>query len=198
MDHQPASSDGGVLTVSEVPNSFRFRDRPQVQLSQHDLPVLGHWDVVVVGGGTSGAPAALGAARSGARTLAIEYMDELGGVGTAGLISTYWFGHRFGYTAEVDEALKTKESWVQLEKSEWLRRELVKSGAELWFSSFGCGAVMEINKVSGVIVATPFGRGVVLADVVIDSTGNSDIAAAANANTHYSISKHGDLSADCQ
>jgi len=29
---------------------------------------------------------------------------------------------------------------------------------------------------------------------VIDSTGNSDIAAAAHAQTHYSISKYGDLS----
>jgi flavin-dependent dehydrogenase len=194
LDHLPASGETGTLAASEIANSFRFRDRPQVELSDHDLPVLGRWDVVVVGGGTSGAPAALGAARSGARTLAIEYMNELGGVGTAGLISTYWYGFRFGYTAEVDKALGTKESWVQVAKSEWLRRELVKSGAEVWFSSFGCGAVMEGNKVSGVIVATPFGRGVVLADVVIDSTGNADIAAAARAQTQYSISKHGDLS----
>ena len=53
---------------------------------------------------------------------------------------------------------------------------------------------MKGNKVSGVVVATPFGRGVVLADVVIDSTGNADIAAAAGADTHYGISAHGDLS----
>jgi hypothetical protein len=121
-------------------------------------------------------------------------MDELGGVGTAGLISTYWYGFRSGYTAEVDKALGTKESWSQIAKSEWLRSQLLKSGAEGWFSSFGCGAVMKGNKVSGIVVATPFGRGVVLADVVIDSTGNADIAAAAHANTHYSISKRGDLS----
>jgi len=194
IDYMPVSGEKGELAVSELANSFRFRDRPQLELSEHDLPVLGRWDVVVVGAGTSGAPAALGAARSGAKTLAIEYMDELGGVGTAGLISTYWFGHRFGYTAEVDKALGTKESWSQIQKSEWLRSQLLKSGAEVWFSSFGCGVVMKGNKVSGVIVATPFGRGVVLADVVIDGTGNSDIAAAANANTHYSISKRGDLS----
>ena len=194
LDHLPTSGEKAALTTSEVPNSFRFRDRPQIELSDHDLPVLGRWDVVVVGGGTSGAPAALGAARSGARTLAIEYMNELGGVGTAGLISTYWYGFRGGYTAEVDKALGTKESWGQVAKSEWLRRELIKSGAEVWFSSFGCGAVMDGNKVSGVIVATPFGRGVVLADVVIDSTGNADIAASARADTRYSISKRGDLS----
>jgi len=194
IDYLPSTGKKGNLEVSESANSFRFKGRPKLELSDHDLPVLGRWDVVVVGAGTSGAPAALGAARSGARTLAIEYMDELGGVGTAGLISKYWYGFRFGYTAEVDKALGTKESWNQIQKSEWLRQQLLKSGAELWFASYGCGVVMKGNKVSGVIIATPFGRGVVLADVVVDGTGNSDLAAAAKAKTQYSISKHGDLS----
>ena len=194
IDYQPTVGEKGKLTVSEVPNSFRFRDAAQLALSDHDLPVLGRWDVVVVGAGTSGAPAALGAARSGARTLAIEYMDELGGVGTAGLISKYWYGFRTGHTAEVDKALGTKEEWSQVAKSEWLRAQLLKSGAEIWLSSFGCGTLIKDKEVAGVVVATPFGRGVVLADVVIDSTGNSDLVAAAQAATHYSISKRGDLS----
>ena len=73
-----------------------------------------------------GSPAALASAKAGARTLAIEYMDELGGVGTAGMISTYWYGFRNGYTAEVDKALGTKESWNQIQKSEWLRQQILK------------------------------------------------------------------------
>ena len=188
-----AATGSRKLAVSEMETSFRFSDCPQVELPDHDLPVLGRWDVVVVGGGTSGAPAAIGAARSGAKTLVIEYMDELGGVGTAGMIASYWYGLQNGFTAEVDQALGNKRSWVPIQKAEWLRAELMKSDAEVWFSSFGCGAVMKGNKVSGVVVATLFGRGVVLADVVVDSTGNSDIAASAGADTSYSISALGDL-----
>ena len=182
------------LAVSEVETSFRFRDCAPIAIPDQDLPVFGRWDVVVVGGGTSGAPAAIGAARSGARTLVIEYLDELGGVGTAGMITTYWYGLQNGFTAEIDQAVGIKQNWWPIKKAEWLRSELMHYGAEVWFGSFGCGVVMKDNKVSGVVVATPFGRGVVLADVVVDSSGNSDIAASAGADTQYSISSLGDLS----
>jgi NADPH-dependent 2,4-dienoyl-CoA reductase/sulfur reductase-like enzyme len=183
------------MAVAETAPSFRFRDCPKVELGNHNLPVLGRWDVVVVGGGTSGAPAAIGASREGAKTLVLEYMDELGGVGTAGLVAMYWYGFETGFTAEIDQALGVKgHKWNPIQKAEWLRAELMKNDAEVWFRSFGCGTVMQGNKVAGVVVATPFGRGVVLADTVVDSTGNADIAAAAGADTHYSISALGDLS----
>lgn len=209
----------GRLSVKEICNDVRFRDRPKVTLSAHGLPVLGEYDVVVVGGGTSGAPAAIAAARNGAGTLVIEYLDELGGVGTAGLISMYWYGYRSGgdkelrpgyvgpkeiragsarntlrngYAKEVGKQLGG--SWDPTAKAEWLRREILKAGGEIWFNCFGCGSVVDGRKVAGVVVAGPFGRGVVLAKTVIDSTGNADIAAAAGAKTRYGISKRGDLS----
>ena len=195
LTYSTAATGRRDVVVTEGTPSFRFRHCPQLELTGHDLPVLGRWDVVVVGGGTSGAPAAIAAARSGARTLVIEYLDELGGVGTAGLISKYWYGNRTGFTAEIDRQLGVnRDSWNPIHKAEWLRSELIKFDAEVWFGSFGCGTVMKGNKVCGAIVATPFGRGVVLADVVIDSSGNADIAAAAGAGTQYSISALGDLS----
>jgi hypothetical protein len=71
---------------------------------------------------------------------------------------------------------------------EWWRRSLLDAGADIWFSTIGCGAFVggeRGNEVRGAVVVTPHGRGVVLADVVIDATGNADIAAAAGAECVY-------------
>ncbi len=150
------------------------------------IPVLGEYDVVVVGGGTSGAAAGISAARQGARTLVIEYLYSLGGVGTTGLIGKYWNGVREGFTRQVDEGVGRLGAAVGVVgKAEWWRQELRRSGAEIWFGALGCGVWLEGDRVRGVVVATPDGRGIVSAKVVIDATGNADIAAAAGAPCVY-------------
>jgi len=145
--------------------------------------------VVVVGGGTGGAPAGIGAARRGAKTLVVEYLDGLGGVGTLGLIGTYYYGYRHGFTEEIDKGVaamdgsagKVTPSWNVEWKMEWYRRELRKAGAEIWFGALACGVSMDGKRVTGVVVATPEGRGLVKAKVVIDATGNASVAASAGA-----------------
>lgn len=150
------------------------------------LPVVGEYDVVVVGGGTSGAPAGIGAARSGAKTLVVEYLTALGGVGTTGLIGIYCAGYRKGFTAEIDAGIKQIGSPTYIvAKQEYWRREIRQAGGDIWFGTLGCGAYTVDGKVAGVVVVTPEGRGVVLAKVVIDGTGSADVAAAAGAETVY-------------
>jgi len=47
------------------------------------------YDVIVVGGGIAGVAAAVAASRHGAKTLLMEKLLALGGLGTVGLISWY-------------------------------------------------------------------------------------------------------------
>jgi len=170
------------------PNQLGFVTAPQ-----RAVPVLGNYDVVVIGGGTGGAPAGISAARHGAKTLVVEYLHGLGGVGTMGYISKYYYGYLNGFTAEVDPGVAevsahgktTSPAWNPELKKQWYRRELRKAGADIWFGAIGCGAFVEDGRVKGAVVATPDGRGVVLADVVIDSTGNADIAITAGADYIY-------------
>ena len=153
------------------------------------LPVLGTFDVVVAGGGTGGAPAALAAARTGARVLLLETLHGLGGVGTLGCISVYYHGYREGFTAEVTQGLRQlsgeegfrAERWNPLHKAEWFRREIRQAGGHIWFGALVSGAVVAGRRVCGVVVNTPWGRGVVRAGAVVDATGNADVAAAAGA-----------------
>lgn len=180
--------------VGEDLSGIRPPDLGRIRAGRRALPLLGKYDVVVVGGGTSGAPAGIAAAKRGARTLVVEYLYELGGVGTAGLIAQYWYGRRRGYTEYVDQHVNPGQpAWNVAAKAEWLRRELLGSGADVWLGTFGCGVLTEGGQVRGVVVATPQGRGVVLASTVIDATGNADIAAWAGAPTRYGFSEDGSL-----
>lgn len=186
--HAKASPDG----VREPCTCARFtRDRKGSVpgLAGAALPVLGEFDVVVVGGGTGGAPAAIAAARAGARVLVLESLHGLGGVGTLGCISVYWHGYRGGFTAEVTQALRhmagdsvfSPDRWNNEHKAEWFRREIRKAGGTIWFGSLVSGAVLDGKRVCGVVVNTPWGRGLVRAGAVIDASGNADVAAAAGA-----------------
>jgi flavin-dependent dehydrogenase len=168
-------------------------DLASVLADERAVPVLGEYDVVVVGGGTGGAPAGIAAARQGAKTLVVEYLHGLGGVGTMGFISKYYYGYIKGFTKEVDTGVAgfggyagpRRGGWNIEWKKQWYRSELRKAGADIWFGVLGCGAFVEGQTVRGIVVATPEGRGVILAKAVIDSTGNADIAASAGATCVY-------------
>jgi flavin-dependent dehydrogenase len=167
------------------------------RLNNIEIPVIGEYDVVVMGGGTAGANSGISAARHGARTLVIEYLHGLGGLSTMGKIGVYWDGFREGFTKEIDRGVSemapsdhprqlTREGHSNFDwKTEWYRKEILKAGGDIWFGVLGCGALVEQDKVKGVLAATPDGLGVVLAHVVIDSTGSGDIAIAAGADYEH-------------
>lgn len=162
------------------------------------IPVLGEYDVLVVGGGTAGAPATISASRNGSRVLVLEYLHGFGGVGTYGFIGRYTSGYRKGFTAEIDKAMlemappehkrhvkPDASEWAVDWKAEWYRSEILKAGGNIWFHSTVCGTLVRGNRVEGVLVCTPYGCGIVRARCVIDSTGSADVAIAAEAGYEY-------------
>ncbi|HWL50897.1 MAG TPA: FAD-dependent oxidoreductase [Chthoniobacteraceae bacterium] len=155
------------------------------------LPTLGKCDVVVAGGGTGGAPAGIAAARAGAKTVVLETQHGLGGVGTLGLIASYYHGNKVGFTEQLNEELheidpshgatdKTAR-WNPELKMAWYQQRLLEAGGEAWFGSFAFGVRRSGERIDGLLVSTPFGCGVLETGCVVDATGNADIAAAAGA-----------------
>ncbi|MCH8513698.1 MAG: FAD-dependent oxidoreductase [Kiritimatiellae bacterium] len=170
-----------------------------VEIPVDRLPLLDECEVLVLGGGTAGAPAGISAARAGADTIVVEATDQLGGVGTAGQIAVYWCGNRVGFTGEIDRGVHALEvddkfelgkSWSVSAKSEWYHRESRAAGATLLFRSLCSGVWMEDGRVQGLMVATPRGFGLIRAKCVIDSSGCADVPAAAGCPTRVIGAEH--------
>ncbi|MCL1910220.1 MAG: FAD-dependent oxidoreductase, partial [Kiritimatiellaeota bacterium] len=171
----------------------RFKDKPRIEFDLNSLPEIGATDVFVVGGGTGGAPAAIGAARAGMKVICAENLPTLGGVMLAGRIGRYWYGNRVGFTREIDAGHSSMAPNPNFDvadgqmnvlwKHEWFLERGVEKGVCFMFDTMCAGAVVRDATACGVVVVCPEGAGVIRAKFVIDATGNADFAAAAGAET---------------
>jgi len=168
---------------------FRTTDNETIEMDLNKLPLLGEYDVVIAGGGTAGAPAGIASGRAGAKTLILEYTSSLGGVSTEGRIASYYHGNRCGFSDEIDAGIhdlgsnpefdSKSHTWNTEWKKHWYLRSADDAGVDIWFNSLIPAAAVNDGKVCGVVVATPYGYGLIKAKSVVDATGNSDIVAAA-------------------
>lgn len=163
------------------------RGRARLDLTQ--LARAGSFDAVVVGGGTGGAPAAIVAGQEGLKTAVIEPQSFLGGIGTGGGIHMYYHGLQTGVQHEID---RRTEAWTQRiggkasgfhpEAKKLALQELAdEAGVRCFFRSFFVGAVLDGHTLKGIVAEGPDGLFWVEAKVVIDCTGDADVAAAAGA-----------------
>lgn len=165
---------------------------PRLRQSASRLPVRDHLDVVVVGGGTSGVIAAIAAARQGVRVGLVEILPNLGGTSSNQVNSYYWgvpwksvlrleLGERIELEKRRGPGSLEKVRFSGPAKMRALLEMAVDAGVELYLQSFGAAAVVQGQRVGGVVVENGLGRQVLLADVVVDGTGHGDIAVAAGA-----------------
>ncbi|MCL6547911.1 MAG: FAD-dependent oxidoreductase, partial [Alicyclobacillus sp.] len=73
-------------------------------------------DVLVVGGGTSGAAAAITAGES-ARTMVVDMNHGLGGTGTIGGVNSYWYGHRDHFSQVIQRWVAVEHRWMGIKDS---------------------------------------------------------------------------------
>ena len=155
------------------------------------MAVEGRYDVVVAGGGAAGIAAAVSSARLGAKTLLIERYGFLGGLGTAGLVNPFMSSSTSagkplvgGFFAEMCERMSSTGGMLgrafDPEAMKFHAQEMViESGCNLLLHSWVIGALMALKGMVGVEVLTKSGSREVEAKVIVDATGDADVAAMA-------------------
>jgi hypothetical protein len=170
----------------KTPNESYMREPPR------ELPVVDHYDLIVCGGGTSGIPAALAAARRGVRTAVVEKYGFLGGVPVANLNPT-WHGRnrvqsnlldeyanrivRVGNGPKCDELFQTDAEDVK-----YLAQEMaIDAGVDLDLHTLIVDSITDGTAVRGIVTESASGRRVMLADRIIDASGGGIVAVRAGA-----------------
>lgn len=175
----------GGAVVSGLANDGAGRNNTAVQTLCCQAPIVRSVDVLVCGGGPSGCAAALYAARAGAKTMLLETLPFLGGVWTAVGVSHLIAGRgRDGLNAEIHQRLPVHQVFGRniylIEDMKLLLDDLMaEAGIETQFYTRAMAVAKDGARVQGVFTASKSGFEFIQARVVIDATGDGDIAAAA-------------------
>lgn len=145
-------------------------------------------DVLVIGGGPAGFGASVTASRAGAKVTLVEYGGMLGGMWTLGILSPFFDNEgKDGLNRELREKLKELNAWGGLwdisfdhvQMAMILDEYITDCKIDLLLFTTAVEAVVEHNVIKGVVVANKSGLQTIYADVIIDCTGDGDIAARA-------------------
>ena len=169
------------------------------------MKIYGEYDVVVIGGGASGTAAAISAAREGANTLLIEKLGAVGGMLNVSGPPGWAFCHIFNnageqiiggivkelyddlYAMDLAQPMPEPEfrnqpapmyidvDWAGLLYFEKLR----KAGVHVLLHSLAVDVVKEGDVVKGVVVENTSGRMTVMGKVIIEASGEGDLAVKA-------------------
>jgi len=164
------------------------------------VPVVNEVDVLVVGAGIAGSTAAVTAAREGAKTLVVDRFGYPGGnmgpgmIGGAPNLELPENMLREGMPGVPGEFVRRCERYCnapllsnyfrdsQVISYVWIQM-MQEAGVEFMFNTYAGDPIMEGNRVTGLFVENKNGTQAIRAKVVIDTTGDADVAARAGAPT---------------
>ena len=155
------------------------------------LPVARDTDVVILGGGVAGLAAALAAAETGSSVLLIERGNCLGGTATAGMMTLFYTPYRcahgipkriFDRLIAADGAFPGEIISFDHEIFKTIAFEMVaEKGIALLLHTVCADVIMDGARVRGLIVEGKGARSAVLGKVLIDASGDADVAARSGA-----------------
>lgn len=140
-----------------------------------------------MGGGPAGTAAAIAAARNGVNTLLVEAQSSLGGNATNGLANGI-AGEIQGICKEFVDRMDSEGALFSRphlpafdpEKAKFVLEQMVlESGAGILYQTYAIDATVENNVINNVIFHSKSGRLAIEAKIVIDTTGDADVAAYA-------------------
>lgn len=166
-----------------------------------EVPVVHETEVLVIGSGPGGLAAALASARAGVKTTLVERYGCFGGnITQVGVEGFAWYRHPAtvdseGIGREFED--RAREMGAALPEpqsiSHALDAEAFKYVADCLVQEAGVipmlhrmfvAPIMEGDTIRGVIVESKAGREAILARLVIDASGDADVADRAGATTH--------------
>jgi hypothetical protein len=177
------------------------------QEPSRSTPVAYEVDVLVVGAGPAGVCAAIAAARAGAKTLLVEAGPAFGGMWTLGMqthatclhdgqkvivggIAREIVDRLYALGAAEDPAekiVKSPKSYALAFDPDFMKCVLdemvLAAGAQPLLHTLCVDALVEGDRVAGVVTESKSGRRAIRAGVTIDCTGDGDVAHFAGAPT---------------
>ncbi|TPE42433.1 FAD-dependent oxidoreductase [Pontibacter mangrovi] len=183
----------------------------KISIPAREVSVRKEVDVLVVGGGPSGIMAAQAAAEDGLKVALIESRSFVGGNMTIGLPILGFLGQKGnqiikGLPQKFIDRLAAQQAasehrpcplhmsitLVEPEAVKAVALEvLVESGVDVLLYAFCVDVIMEGDALRGVVIESKAGREVILAKVVIDTTGDADVAYRAGVPTEQGNEKGG-------
>jgi len=163
-----------------------------------ELPTIAQAEVVVLGSGSAGSTAAIAAARAGADTLLVERYGFLGGTSTMVLDTFYGFYTPGSDAARVvagipweiverlyayDMVLERPSSYGAGQavtydpttlKVVW-EQTVLGAGARLLLHTFCVDVLMAEGRITGLVVASKKGLGLITGRVFVDASGDADL-----------------------